>query len=315
MTGLWEWARLVSNQRPLACEASALPLSYAPSALDASERLGVRARRRPPAAHAAAARRVWDRGRDAFPRTRLLTGARSPPLALLALPAAAPAATLKPAGEEVPRSARGGQRALQALRGAGAGDDRRQAPRAEVLPAGQRAARRPLRADHLRALRAARHDPGGRRAAHDDLVFGASSYRAASYSDPVLKKAARERARHLKTLSELKPFDSCSIMKGWAAAGWPTDWKPTGEIWEAAKAIYLPDLQIPDSGPAQATPAQARREPLAGRGDRRRRGHRPRARRLGQGRQGALPARARHRLALTRSRAPSRSGMLGPCHA
>ena len=24
------WARLVSNQRPLACEASALPLSYAP---------------------------------------------------------------------------------------------------------------------------------------------------------------------------------------------------------------------------------------------------------------------------------------------
>jgi hypothetical protein len=26
------WARLVSNQRPLACEASALPLSYAPGA-------------------------------------------------------------------------------------------------------------------------------------------------------------------------------------------------------------------------------------------------------------------------------------------
>src|SRR3954471_8816165 len=26
------WARLVSNQRPLACEASALPLSYAPEA-------------------------------------------------------------------------------------------------------------------------------------------------------------------------------------------------------------------------------------------------------------------------------------------
>jgi hypothetical protein len=25
-----EWARLGSNQRPLACEASALPLSYAP---------------------------------------------------------------------------------------------------------------------------------------------------------------------------------------------------------------------------------------------------------------------------------------------
>src|ERR1700753_2719414 len=26
------WARVVSNQRPLACEASALPLSYAPGA-------------------------------------------------------------------------------------------------------------------------------------------------------------------------------------------------------------------------------------------------------------------------------------------
>ncbi len=26
----FRWARLVSNQRPLACEASALPLSYAP---------------------------------------------------------------------------------------------------------------------------------------------------------------------------------------------------------------------------------------------------------------------------------------------
>ena len=30
LAGLRGWARLVSNQRPLACEASALPLSYAP---------------------------------------------------------------------------------------------------------------------------------------------------------------------------------------------------------------------------------------------------------------------------------------------
>lgn len=85
--------------------------------------------------------------------------------------------------------------------------------------------------------------------AHDDLVASAASYRSASYADPVLRKAARERAQHLQTLSDLKPFDSCSIMKGWAAASWPTDWKPTGAVWEAAKAIYLPDLQIPDSGP------------------------------------------------------------------
>lgn len=33
MTATSKWARLVSNQRPLACEASALPLSYAPSSL------------------------------------------------------------------------------------------------------------------------------------------------------------------------------------------------------------------------------------------------------------------------------------------
>ena len=33
IAGLLRWARLVSNQRPLACEASALPLSYAPGAL------------------------------------------------------------------------------------------------------------------------------------------------------------------------------------------------------------------------------------------------------------------------------------------
>ena len=32
-----EWAHLGSNQGPLACEASALPLSYAPSALSVSQ--------------------------------------------------------------------------------------------------------------------------------------------------------------------------------------------------------------------------------------------------------------------------------------
>jgi hypothetical protein len=32
LPGLSQWARLGSNQRPLACEASALPLSYAPGA-------------------------------------------------------------------------------------------------------------------------------------------------------------------------------------------------------------------------------------------------------------------------------------------
>ncbi len=49
------------------------------------------------------------------------------------------------------------------------------------------------------------------------------------------------------------------------AAGWPTDWKPTGAVWEAARAIYYPDLQIPDSDPLKrrlrklgASPAQLR---------------------------------------------------------
>ena len=36
-----EWARRVSNLRPLACEASALPLSYAPSGADDSTRRGL----------------------------------------------------------------------------------------------------------------------------------------------------------------------------------------------------------------------------------------------------------------------------------
>ena len=40
--GIFEWARLGSNQRPLACEASALPLSYAP--LDGPFYAGPRAR-------------------------------------------------------------------------------------------------------------------------------------------------------------------------------------------------------------------------------------------------------------------------------
>ncbi len=40
------WARLVSNQRPLACEASALPLSYAPGSGDFRGSVGVVAARR-----------------------------------------------------------------------------------------------------------------------------------------------------------------------------------------------------------------------------------------------------------------------------
>ena len=61
LRGFSEWARLGSNQRPLACEASALPLSYAPSkrgrrVYDTTRSPG-RARRRP-------------RARVAFPTCR-----------------------------------------------------------------------------------------------------------------------------------------------------------------------------------------------------------------------------------------------------
>jgi hypothetical protein len=41
------WARLVSNQRPLACEASALPLSYAPGCGDCTTGRGLRQATRP----------------------------------------------------------------------------------------------------------------------------------------------------------------------------------------------------------------------------------------------------------------------------
>ncbi len=36
----WQWAHLGSNQGPLACEASALPLSYAPGARKGIAALG-----------------------------------------------------------------------------------------------------------------------------------------------------------------------------------------------------------------------------------------------------------------------------------
>src|SRR6478752_5497661 len=60
-----QWARLGSNQRPLACEASALPLSYAPEGCNLAAERQARARRNgpalpePPAEHATL---VEDRG-------------------------------------------------------------------------------------------------------------------------------------------------------------------------------------------------------------------------------------------------------------
>jgi len=80
----------------------------------------------------------------------------------------------------------------------------------------------------------------------DDFVFAARSYQEAAYGDSVLNRAARARYRYLRTLSDLKPFDSCAVLGDWAQASWPTDWKPTGETWEAVRAIYYPDVQVPD---------------------------------------------------------------------
>ena len=56
-----EWARLGSNQRPLACEASALPLSYAPGRGAQSSRALTRRSRRSPRRRRAAARAAWMR--------------------------------------------------------------------------------------------------------------------------------------------------------------------------------------------------------------------------------------------------------------
>ena len=78
------------------------------------------------------------------------------------------------------------------------------------------------------------------------LASGAEVYRAASYGDRGLDRAARERYGHLRALSRLKPFDSCSVLNGWAQAKWPTDWKPSGETGIAVAAIYDQDVQIPD---------------------------------------------------------------------
>jgi len=79
-----------------------------------------------------------------------------------------------------------------------------------------------------------------------DIAKVANEYKNASYGDPVLNRAAHARYRHLKTISELKPLDSCQIITDWAAAGWPTSWEPSGAAYDATRALYNPDLQIPD---------------------------------------------------------------------
>lgn len=81
---------------------------------------------------------------------------------------------------------------------------------------------------------------------HDDFEAAARAYRKPSYGDGTLNRAGRKRGRYMKALTKLRPLDSCALLDDWAAAGWPTDWKPTGEVWEAARRIYDPDIQAPD---------------------------------------------------------------------
>ena len=79
-----------------------------------------------------------------------------------------------------------------------------------------------------------------------DIAKVANEYKNARYGDPVLDRAARARYKHLKVVSELKPVDSCQIITDWAAADWPTDWEPKGDAFTATRALYIPDLQLPD---------------------------------------------------------------------
>lgn len=182
-------------------------------------------------------------------RPRRLLACSFAALALLTLPAAAPAATLKPQAKKFLAQHEAVNARFKPFEGqvlAQIADKRRELKACPPISA--------LPNDHYQQIISELYVlldmiQEAASLARADLVASAASYRSATYSDPVLRKAARERAKHLQTLSDLKPFDSCSIIKGWAAAKWPTDWKPTGEVWEAAKAIYLPDLQIPDSGP------------------------------------------------------------------
>jgi hypothetical protein len=69
------WARLGSNQRPLACEASALPLSYAPGRDDQSKARRWRRPRRP--RPSVARPRRWPRARAARPPRRTIRTPRS----------------------------------------------------------------------------------------------------------------------------------------------------------------------------------------------------------------------------------------------
>lgn len=78
------------------------------------------------------------------------------------------------------------------------------------------------------------------------LAAAAGTYRTVTYGDRVLDRAARVRYAHLRSLSTLKPFRTCAVLNDWRDAGWPTEWKPSGETGIAVAAIYDQDVQIPD---------------------------------------------------------------------
>lgn len=78
------------------------------------------------------------------------------------------------------------------------------------------------------------------------LEYAAAAYRKPSYGDSVLNRAGRVRYRYLRAILDLKPYDSCGVLDDWAAAGWPSDFEPTGAAREASSAMYNPDIQVPD---------------------------------------------------------------------
>src|SRR5581483_419453 len=79
--GLLSWARLGSNQRPPACEAGALPLSYAPQGRPTlSHPIGLR---RSPTAHRPRPDALLARGQDAVRIESVLQQLVEPPLGVV----------------------------------------------------------------------------------------------------------------------------------------------------------------------------------------------------------------------------------------
>ena len=246
------------------------------------------------------------------PSPRLLTCLLAA-LALLALPAAAPAATLKPAAKKFLAqheavNARFKPKEAQVLAMIAAKRKELKAcPTVSALPDDsyqQIISELYVLLDMIQEAAAF---------AHDDLVCGANSYRGASYSRPGAQEG-RSRARpappdaeRAEALRQLLDHEGLGGRR--LADGLEADRRDVG-----GREGDLP----PRPADPRLRPLKRRLRKLGAsraqlRADRLRRGHRARARRLGPDRPRAVSARAPHRLALTCPRAGAEWDAR-PCH-